>query len=209
MVGGLQDLDADTKKEATARRRDAGEVRWGHDTTVGYFAQDHHEALGQHVGQGDERRSSGSTSLDTKPPQEEIRAILGRLLFSGRAGAQAGRGAVRRRVRAPAPRPSCSSCKHNVLVLDEPTNHLDIESIEGLLDGLKLLQGHGRRRQPRPPLRRRAGEARRRAPAGARTPRCPTSAGPTRSTWSARGRITCGSREERGGRRGYLARKVT
>jgi ATPase subunit of ABC transporter with duplicated ATPase domains len=31
--------------------------------------------------------------------------------------------------------------KHNVLVLDEPTNHLDIESIEGLLDGLKLFKG--------------------------------------------------------------------
>jgi ATPase subunit of ABC transporter with duplicated ATPase domains len=31
--------------------------------------------------------------------------------------------------------------KHNVLVLDEPTNHLDIESIEGLLDGLKLFEG--------------------------------------------------------------------
>src|SRR5207302_884086 len=30
---------------------------------------------------------------------------------------------------------------HNVLVLDEPTNHLDIESIEGLLDGLKLFKG--------------------------------------------------------------------
>jgi ATPase subunit of ABC transporter with duplicated ATPase domains len=30
---------------------------------------------------------------------------------------------------------------HNVLVLDEPTNHLDIESIEGLLDGLKLFAG--------------------------------------------------------------------
>jgi ATPase subunit of ABC transporter with duplicated ATPase domains len=31
--------------------------------------------------------------------------------------------------------------KHNVLVLDEPTNHLDIESIEGLLDGLKAFTG--------------------------------------------------------------------
>ena len=31
--------------------------------------------------------------------------------------------------------------KHNVLILDEPTNHLDIESIEGLLDGLKSFKG--------------------------------------------------------------------
>ena len=62
---------------------DAGEVRWGHDTSVGYFAQDHHEALGA--------TAKGTTPyewlyrFDTRGTQEEIRAILGRLLFSGDA----------------------------------------------------------------------------------------------------------------------------
>jgi ATPase subunit of ABC transporter with duplicated ATPase domains len=136
IVGGFQGLDKDTRPYTL--QPDKGEVRWGHDTSVGYFAQDHHEALGH--------TSAGTTAFqwlygwDTSRPQEEIRAILGRLLFQGDqalkpvealSGGESARLAL---------------CKllllqHNVLVLDEPTNHLDIESIEGLLDGLKLFKG--------------------------------------------------------------------
>src|SRR5262249_28466754 len=43
MVGAYGHLDAETKKDVLAQ--DKGELRWGHDTSVGYFAQDHHEAL--------------------------------------------------------------------------------------------------------------------------------------------------------------------
>ena len=56
-------------------------MRWGNESSVGYFAQDHHEALGE--------TAKGTTPyewlyrFDTSRPQEEIRAILGRLLFSG------------------------------------------------------------------------------------------------------------------------------
>jgi ATPase subunit of ABC transporter with duplicated ATPase domains len=78
--------------------------------------------------------------LDTKRPQEEIRAILGRLLFQGDQAlkpVEALSGGESARLLL------CKLLllKHNVLVLDEPTNHLDIESIEGLLDGLKLFKG--------------------------------------------------------------------
>ena len=152
MVGGFQGLDAETKKEtlapdgppkgkggaARSTPETKPEVRWGHDTSVGYFAQDHHEALGH--------TAAGTTAfqwlyrLDTKRPQEEIRAILGRLLFQGDPAlkpAEALSGGESARLLL---------CKllllqHNVLVLDEPTNHLDIESIEGLLDGLNLFKG--------------------------------------------------------------------
>jgi ATPase subunit of ABC transporter with duplicated ATPase domains len=131
MVGAYGGLDPETKKDTHAP--DKGEIRWGHETSVGYFAQDHHEAIGE--------KDKGVTAFewlyawDRNAPQEAIRAILGRLLFSGEAALK------------PTEALSGGECaklllgKHNVLVLDEPTNHLDIESIEGLLDGLKLFNG--------------------------------------------------------------------
>ena len=136
IVGGSKGLDAETR--GYTLKPDKGEARWGHDTSVGYFAQDHHEALGE--------TAKGLTAyewlygFDTTRPQEEIRSILGRLLFSGEAALK------------PTQALSGGECarlliakliigKHNVLVLDEPTNHLDIESIEGLLDGLDLFKG--------------------------------------------------------------------
>ena len=136
MVGGYSGLDADTKKEVLTP--DRGDTRWGHDTSVGYFAQDHHEALGE--------TAKGLTAFqwlyqfDKTATQESIRAILGRLLFSGEAAlkpTEALSGGECARLLLS----KILLCKHNVLVLDEPTNHLDIESIEGLLDGLKLFKG--------------------------------------------------------------------
>ncbi len=136
MVGGSPGVDAETREETLQAEK--GEIRWGHDTSVGYFAQDHHEALGE--------RAKGMTAFDwlyqfdKNAPQEAIRSIMGRLLFSGEAALKqteslSGGEAARLLL-----------CKlllqrHNVLVLDEPTNHLDIESIEGLLDGLNLFKG--------------------------------------------------------------------
>jgi ATPase subunit of ABC transporter with duplicated ATPase domains len=144
MVGGFQGMDADTKKDtlqpdAPAKgNEEKPEVRWGHDTSVGYFAQDHHESLGH--------TAAGTTAFqwlygwDTQKPQETIRGILGRMLFQGDQALKAVEslsGGESARLLL---------CKllllqHNVLILDEPTNHLDIESIEGVLDGLKLFKG--------------------------------------------------------------------
>jgi ATPase subunit of ABC transporter with duplicated ATPase domains len=136
MVGANKGLDAETRSYTL--EPDDGEVRWGHDASVGYFAQDHHEALGE--------TAKGTTPyewlyrFDPARPQEEIRAILGRLLFSGEAalkpteaisGGEAARLLLGKIVLG----------RHNVLVLDEPTNHLDIESIEGLLEGLLKFEG--------------------------------------------------------------------
>jgi ATPase subunit of ABC transporter with duplicated ATPase domains len=136
LVGAYANLDADTRKDIYTP--DAGEVRWGHDTSVGYFAQDTHEALG--------RTGAGMNAFqwlyqwDTNAPQEHIRGILGRLLFQGEAALKntesLSGGECARLLLA-----KLLVLQHNVLVLDEPTNHLDIESIEGLLDGLKLFKG--------------------------------------------------------------------
>src|SRR5262245_2312688 len=145
LLRGFSGLDEDTRHDAV--NPDTGEVRWGHETSVGYFAQDTHEALN--------RTAAGMNAFqwlyqwDKLAPQEHIRSILGRLLFSGEAGlkqaATMSGGECARLLLA-----KLLVLKHNVLVLDEPTNHLDIESIEGLLEGLKLFTGtivfvsHGR-----------------------------------------------------------------
>ncbi len=136
MVGAATKLDEETR--GYTLQPDSGEIRWGHETSVGYFAQDHHEALGE-TAKG-MNAFQWLYSFDKTAPQETIRGILGRLLFQGEAALK------------PTEALSGGECarlllgklvlgKHNVLILDEPTNHLDIESIEGLAEGLKQFTG--------------------------------------------------------------------
>ena len=121
---------------------DGGVVTWGHETAVGYFAQDHKESI-----------AKGSTAFewlhqfDLQASHEEIRGLLGQMLFTGEEGlkpthALSGGEAAR-----------LIFCrlmlqKPNVLVFDEPTNHLDLESINALnialqrYDGTVLLVTH-------------------------------------------------------------------
>lgn len=115
---------------------DAGEVRFGHEARVGYFAQDHREIL----------TDPEQTALDfmwAARPKETtafVRGHLGRVLFSGddvnkRVGTLSGGEAARLvfgRLMAEQP---------NVLVLDEPTNHLDLEAIHALVEALKAYEG--------------------------------------------------------------------
>jgi len=114
---------------------DAGTVRWGHDTNVGYFAQDHHEAL-----------EPGFTAyawlhrFDPEAQLEHVRSVLGKLLFSGEAGLKKTEslsgGEAARLLLA-----KLILLKNNVVVLDEPTNHLDVESIDALLQALVEFKG--------------------------------------------------------------------
>jgi ATPase subunit of ABC transporter with duplicated ATPase domains len=111
---------------------DAGSVKWGHETRVGYFAQDHHETL----------QDPQATPLDVvwsavpKAETSYVRGQLGRVLFSGddvakKVSALSGGEAARLvfcRIMVEKP---------NVLVLDEPTNHLDLEAIEALTAALR------------------------------------------------------------------------
>jgi ATPase subunit of ABC transporter with duplicated ATPase domains len=121
---------------------DGGNVIWGHNVMVGYFAQDHSESI-QH----------GSNCIDWlhqfKPQatQEELRGVLGQMLFSGEeatkmtAALSGGESARLIFCRLMLQKP-------NVLILDEPTNHLDLESINALnialqkFDGTVLLVTH-------------------------------------------------------------------
>jgi ATPase subunit of ABC transporter with duplicated ATPase domains len=123
----------------------AGEVRWGHEVSVGYFAQDHGDSI--------TRGAKGMTALewlwqfDPSASQQELRGLMGQMLFGGEdalkpAAALSGGESAR-----------LIFCrlmlqKPNFLVLDEPTNHLDLESINALnialqrYDGTVLLVTH-------------------------------------------------------------------
>jgi ATPase subunit of ABC transporter with duplicated ATPase domains len=116
---------------------DAGQVKWGHEARVSYFAQDHRELLGS---------DPEVTVLDylwrTCPMEATtyVRGMLGRVLLSGDAvdkklGVLSGGEAARlvfARIMVERP---------NVLVLDEPTNHLDLESIHALAGALQGFEG--------------------------------------------------------------------
>jgi ATPase subunit of ABC transporter with duplicated ATPase domains len=122
--------DADKKFEI-----DDGHVKWGHEVAVGYFAQDHTDSI-----------VKGTTAIewlhqfDLQASQEELRGLLGQMLFSGEdalksTNALSGGESAR-----------LIFCKlmlqkPNVLVLDEPTNHLDLESINALNIALQKYPG--------------------------------------------------------------------
>ncbi len=113
----------------------AGEVRWGHNVRLGYFAEDHRDEI-----------APGQTVFSWlhahKPDmiQQDVRAVLGRMLFSGEDGgkptATLSGGEAARLMMS-----KLILLKHNVLVLDEPTNHLDLESISSLREAIESYQG--------------------------------------------------------------------
>jgi ATPase subunit of ABC transporter with duplicated ATPase domains len=114
---------------------DAGKVTWGHEVTVGYFAQDHRESIPQGVSV-----IEWLHSFDPGASQQELRGLLGQMLFSGDdalkrtevlSGGEAARIIFCRLMLQ----------KPNFLVLDEPTNHLDLESINALNIALQRYPG--------------------------------------------------------------------
>ncbi len=128
LLAGMPDLEPEF---AT----DGGAVKWGHEAQIGYFPQDHTGAI-----------EHGSTVFewlyqwDTKKTKEEIRGLLGQMLFSGDEGlkktdALSGGEAARLLF--------CKLMlqKPNVLILDEPTNHLDLEAIVALNSSLQKYEG--------------------------------------------------------------------
>jgi len=114
---------------------DSGSVKWGHEVAIGYFAQDHTGSI-----------PHGTTvaewlhTFDPAATKEDIRGILGQMLFRGEEGmkkteALSGGEAARLLF--------CKIMlqKPNVLVLDEPTNHLDLESINALNQAIQKYEG--------------------------------------------------------------------
>jgi ATPase subunit of ABC transporter with duplicated ATPase domains len=112
-----------------------GKVIWGHEASVGYFAQDHRALI-----QGDLTAFDWLHQWDLSASHEEIRGLLGQMLFPRedalkRTDVLSGGEAARLLF--------CKLMllKPNVLVFDEPTNHLDLESINALNIALQRYQG--------------------------------------------------------------------
>jgi ATPase subunit of ABC transporter with duplicated ATPase domains len=114
---------------------DSGTIRWGHETSIGYFPQDHAGQI-----------EKGMTAVewlhqfDPEASRQDIHGLLGQMLFSGEEGlkptdALSG-GETARLLFC-----RIMLLKPNVLILDEPTNHLDLESINALNVALQKFEG--------------------------------------------------------------------
>ena len=114
---------------------DSGKVDWGHEVQVGYFAQDHRASI-----------PAGMTAIDwlhqfdLQASNEELRGLLGQMLFSGEEGAKPtaalSGGEAARLIMC-----KLMLQKPNFLIFDEPTNHLDLESINALNIALQRYEG--------------------------------------------------------------------
>ena len=114
---------------------DAGAIKWGHEAQIGYFPQDHTGVIEHGLTVADWLHQ-----WDPKATKEDIRGILGQMLFRGEEGlkptaALSGGEAARLLF--------CKLMlqKPNVLIFDEPTNHLDLESINALNISLQRYEG--------------------------------------------------------------------
>ncbi len=114
---------------------DSGDVEWGHEAQVGYFAQDHRGSI-----QNGTTAEEWLHAWDPQASREEIRGLLGQMLFRGEEGAKptdalSGGEAARLMF--------CKLMlqKPNILVFDEPTNHLDLEAINALNVALQKFEG--------------------------------------------------------------------
>jgi ATPase subunit of ABC transporter with duplicated ATPase domains len=114
---------------------DSGKVIWGHEASIGYFAQDHRSLI-----------EDGATVLewlhqwDPSAVTEELRGVLGQMLFAREEATKS------TTVLSGGEAARLLFCKlmlqkPNVLVLDEPTNHLDLEAINALNIALQRYQG--------------------------------------------------------------------
>ncbi|MEK7391967.1 MAG: ATP-binding cassette domain-containing protein [Fibrobacterota bacterium] len=113
----------------------SGSVIWGQSANKSYFPQDPFELL-------DPEMTAFDWLYQFRPTwtQQEIRALLGRMLFSGDAQMKLTKvlsGGEKARLLFA----MLMAQQSNSIILDEPTNHLDLEAIAALNEELKVYEG--------------------------------------------------------------------
>ncbi len=110
-----------------------GKIKFSSEVKIGYYAQAHEELDPQ-------KNILEEVGSRVRKSQEEIRTVLGALLFSGEdvfksisdlSGGERARVAIAELILSDS----------NMLLLDEPTNHLDLESKGAMLEVLKSFNG--------------------------------------------------------------------
>jgi ATP-binding cassette subfamily F protein 3 len=113
----------------------AGGLKFGHNVTAEYFAQDQYKVL-----DGEARMLDDISSVAPRVPTAQLRSLLGCFLFTGDdvfkplgvlSGGERNRYALARILVSPA----------NFLLLDEPTNHLDLRAKDVLLEAIASFGG--------------------------------------------------------------------
>lgn len=117
--------------------QDGGKIELGHQLNIGYFPQNHAEAI--------DKKSTMTAFEWLKKRREgvydqDIRSILGKMLFSGDdafkpISALSGGETARLIIGG------LMLCNFNVLILDEPNNHLDLEAVSALSWALQDFKG--------------------------------------------------------------------
>lgn len=114
---------------------DTGTTKWGHEVSIGYFAQDHTGEIQKGL-----TAAAWLQQFDPDASRQDIHGLLGQMLFTGEEGlkpTEALSGGETARLLF------CRMMlqKPNVLILDEPTNHLDLEAINALNLALQKFEG--------------------------------------------------------------------
>ena len=122
-------------KQVMGKIEGDGEVEYGHNVNIAYFAQDQAESLDK-----DKTVYETVDEIAKDDIRKSLRQVLGAFLFRGEdvdkkvgvlSGGERTRLALCQLLLSPS----------NFLILDEPTNHLDIQSKEVLKSALKNYEG--------------------------------------------------------------------
>ena len=117
-----------------------GEIRWGHGSVVGAYAQHVFTAMDPSITVQRYLERSASAAGGPMTPTQRILDMAGAFLFRGSdVGKKIAVLSGGERARLCLAGLLLSRC--TVLLLDEPTNHLDFETVEALADALKTFDG--------------------------------------------------------------------
>ena len=116
---------------------DSGKIILGSNTEIGYFPQNHHDALDKHSDQSAFEWLKGRKDIVF---DQDARGILGKMLFTGDDAFKPLRalsgGETARLILG-----GLILTTPNTLLLDEPNNHLDLEAVSALAWGLEDFKG--------------------------------------------------------------------